>query len=321
MRSTRSLLTLAAAVATGAACGGGVPPDDGPPRVALVLKTLNNSFFIDMEAGAREAASRLGVDLVVQAAEREIDVEKQMQIVENLIQTRVAALCITPSGSREIIPAIEKANRAGIPVVIVDTRVDPAAAAQAGVAIASFVGSDNREGGRLAGEHLVEITGGSARVAVLEGIPGHETADSRLQGFQEALAAAPGVTVVASQPANWERDLGFNVFQNILQANPDVDAVFAANDMMALGAVEAIAAAERTGQIRVIGFDAVADAREAIEAGTMTASVAQLPVEMGRRAVETAVAILAGEDVPAEQTVPIKLVTRSGSGAGSDGRP
>jgi len=106
-------------------CQRGSEQADGGPRIALVLKTANNPFFIDMQKGAEEAAKKLGVNLIVQAAEREVDVEKQMQIIENLIQARVAALCITPSGSREVVPAIDKANRAGIPVVIVDTRVDP----------------------------------------------------------------------------------------------------------------------------------------------------------------------------------------------------
>jgi ribose transport system substrate-binding protein len=219
--AVRLLVVIVAAWSlTSAGCGRGAPPSGGKPRVALVLKTLNNPFFIDMQKGAQEAAARLEVDLVVQAAERETDVDKQMQIVENLIQTKVAALCITPSGSREIVPAIVKANAAGIPVVAVDTRVDVAAAAEAGAKVASFVGSDNYEGGRLAGELLAKVTGGKARVAVLEGIPGHETGDSRLRGFKEAIKAAPGIEIVASQPANWERDLGFNVFQNMLQAHP-----------------------------------------------------------------------------------------------------
>ncbi len=280
------------------------------PRVALVLKTLNSPFFIDMQRGAREAAVRMKVDLVVQAAEREVDVEKQMQIIENLIQTGVKALCVTPSGSKEIVPALVKANRAGIPVVVVDTRVDPKAAAEAGLTSDVFVGSDNYEGGRIAGAHLLALTGGKARVTILEGIPGHETGDSRLEGFRDAVKDAPGVRILASQTANWERDQGFTVFQNLLQAHPDTDAVFACNDMMALGAVEAIAAAGRTGKVTVIGFDAVEDARKAIASGAMAASVAQFPSEMGRLAVESAAKLLRGEKPPADQRVRIELVTK-----------
>jgi len=296
-----------------AGCTRPAPDSAAPakPRVALVLKTLNNPFFIDMQKGAQEAATRLGVDLVVQAAEREVDVDKQMQIIENLIQTGVQALCITPSGSKEVVPAIAKANAARIPVVIVDTRVDVAAATEAGIRLDGFVGSDNYEGGKVAGEHLIQVTGGKARVGLLEGIPGHETGDSRLKGFHDAVKNAPGVKVVASQTANWERDQGFTVFQNMLQAHPEIDALFACSDMMALGAVEAIAAAGKTGKIRVIGFDAVDDARKAIAAGTILASVAQFPSEMGRLAVEDAVKLIRGEKPEAEQKVRIELVTKA----------
>ena len=289
---------------------GGEQSSGGKQRIALVMKTANNPFFIEMQKGAEEAARKLNVDLVVQAAEREVDVEKQMQIVENLIQTRVAALCVTPSGSREIVPAIEKANRAGIPVVIVDTRVDAKALSESGGKIATFIGSDNYEGGKLAGEFLVKQLGGKGKVAVLEGIPGHETGDSRLRGFRDALKAAPGVEIVASQTANWERDQGFNVFQNILQSHPDVQAVFACSDLMALGAVEAIAAAKKTGQIAVVGFDALSEARDAVRQGTMVATVAQSPDQMGALAVENAYRILKGEQVKEEYVVPIKLITK-----------
>jgi ribose transport system substrate-binding protein len=311
MKTLRSKAALAAVLAL-AGCSRPAPEPGAAakPRVALVLKTLNNPFFIDMQKGATEAAERLGVDLVVQAAEREVDVDKQMQIIENLIQTGVGALAITPSGSREVVPAIAKANAAKIPVVIVDTRVDEKAAAEAGIKLDGFVGSDNYEGGRVAGQHLVQVTGGKANVGLLEGIPGHETGDSRLKGFHDAIKDSPGVKVVASQTANWERDQGFSVFQNMLQAHPEIDALFACSDMMALGAIEAIAAAGKTGKIRVIGFDAVDDARKAIEAGTLLASVAQFPSEMGRLAVEDAVALIRGGRPPAERKVRIELVTK-----------
>jgi ribose transport system substrate-binding protein len=288
---------------TSLSCQRGAEQTGGPPRIALVLKTANNPFFIDMQKGAEEAAKKLGVNLIVQAAEREVDVEKQMQIIENLIQAKVAALCVTPSGSREIVPAIEKANRAAIPVIIVDTRVDPKAMSESKGKIATFIGSDNYEGGKLAGEFLAKRLGGKGKVAVLEGIPGHETGDSRLKGFREAIKATPGIEIVASQTANWERDQGFNVFQNILQSHPDVQAVFACSDLMALGA-------KKTGQIAVVGFDASTEAREAVQKGTMDATVAQSPAEMGALAVENAYRVIKGEQVKDEYVVPIKLITK-----------
>jgi ribose transport system substrate-binding protein len=304
------LATLLVAVTTAGCNRGERAATGGRPRIGLVLKTLNSPFFIEMQRGAEEAAKRLDVDLVVQAAEREVDVEKQMQIIENLIQARVSALAVTPAGSREVVPAVSKANQANIPVVIVDTRLDVKAAADAGVKTVSFVGSDNFRGGQLIGEHLVKSSGGHATVAILEGIPGHETGDSRVRGFRDATKNSPGITIVASQTANWERDQGFTVFQNMLQAHPDIDTLFACNDLMALGAIEAIAAAQRTGKIRVLGFDALQDARRAITAGTMEATVAQYPGEMGRVAIESALKAIKGEAVTSDIGVRIALVTK-----------
>jgi ribose transport system substrate-binding protein len=310
VRNVTFCLILIAAVLSScnretARVGGG-----GKPTIALVLKTLNHPYFVDMRRGAQEAADRLGVTLQVQAAEREIDVEKQMQIVENLIQTGIQALAITPSGSREIVSALVKARDARVPIIVVDTRLDPKAAADAGVHAETFVGSDNYEGGKLAGEYLVKATSGKAHVGILEGIPGHETGDSRLRGFRDAVKDTTGVTIVASQPANWERDQGFNVFQNMLQAHPDIDSVFACSDLMALGALEAISAAHRTGSIKVVGFDALDDAKKAIAEGTMAASVAQFPAEMGRVAIESAVRVIRGEKIPDDIKVKLELVTR-----------
>jgi ribose transport system substrate-binding protein len=309
MRHLALLLVLALAAVSGS-CNRTPPADNSKKTVALVLKTLNHPFFVDMRRGAQEAADRLGVTLQVQAAEREIDVDKQMQIVENMLQTGIDVLAITPSGSREIVSALVKASKANVPIVIVDTRLDAKAAEAAGVKPQTFIGSDNYEGGKLAGEYVVSSSGGKARVGILEGIPGHETGDSRLRGFRDAVAKAPGITIVASQPANWERDQGFNVFQNMLQAHRDIDTVFAASDLMALGAIEAIAAAGRTGKIRVVGFDALDDAKKAVEAGTMAATVAQFPYDMGKAAVESAVKILAGEKLPPDIMVKLEMVTK-----------
>ncbi len=311
MKPPQILLLLAALVSL-AGCNrsekSAVPGVAGQPTIALVVKTLNNPFFIEMQKGAEDAAKKLGANLIVQAAEREIDVERQMQIIENLIERKVSALCITPSGSREIVPVIVKANKANIPVLIVDTRADEKALAAAGGKIATFIGSDNYDGGKIAGAFMTEKLGGKGSVIVLEGIPGHETGDARLRGFRETIAKSPNIKIVASQPANWERDQGFNVFQNLLQANPDVSGLFACSDLMALGALEAIAAAGKTGKIVVVGFDAQPEAREAIKQGRMAATVAQFPARMGGTAVEYAVRIVRGESVPAFTPVAIELV-------------
>jgi ribose transport system substrate-binding protein len=304
-------LVLLGAGLTGCHRGDSDADAAGGPRIALVCKTLNSPFFLDMKRGAEAEAKALGANLVVQAPERELDVEKQMQIVENLIQTRVQALCLTPSGSRELVPVIAKANKAGIPVIIVDTRLDEAALTSEGAQTLTFIGSDNYDGGRLAGQHIARIfEGSSAKVALLEGIPGHETADSRLRGFRDAVNGITHVQIVASQTANAERDQGFNVTQNLLQAHRDLNAIFAGNDLMALGALEAVAAAGRTEQVKIIGFDAIDEARKEIAAGRMEASVAQNPAEMGRLAVRHALEAIGGTTLPPFIPVKIELITR-----------
>ncbi len=279
------------------------------PRVALVLKTLDSPFFDSLRQGAEDAATEAGLDLIVQAAEREVDVQSQMQVIGNLIETQVDVLLIDPVGSGEVLPLILKANEAGIPVLILDTRIDSTTASERGVEIETFVGSDNYQGGVVAGEFILKQMSGKAKVAILEGISGHETADSRLKGFLAALRGHDGMQILASQSANWEREHGFSVTQDLLQAHPDLNVVFACNDMMALGAVEAIKAAGKSDQIIVVGFDAVEEARLAIADGSMLASVAQLPSEIGRIGVETAVQILEGKDVPEEIPVQIELIT------------
>lgn len=303
-------VVLVVVVVCFSACQRGDQQSDGRPTVALILKTLNNPFFIDMQKAAEETAKKLNVNLIVQAAEREVDVEKQMQIIENLIQRQVDVICVTPSGSKEIVPAIVKANRANIPVIVVDTQVDAEALLQSSAEITTFIGSDNVEGGRIAGEYIIERLAGQGKVAVLEGIPGHETGDARLTGFYQAVKNAPGIEVVASQTANWERGQGFNVFQNILQSHPGIEALFACNDMMALGAIEAIAASGNTGRIVVVGFDAVDDARTSILKGEMAGSIAQYPSEMGRLAVELALDIINGKVLSGFNGTRIDLITK-----------
>jgi ribose transport system substrate-binding protein len=310
MRIT-TLIWLLALLGLGVGChrNPDAATESGKPRVALVMKTLNSPFFLDMKQGAEAAAKELGVELIVQAPERELDVDKQMQIVENLIQTRVSVLCLTPSGSKELVPVVGKANKANIPVIVVDSRLDEATVRADRVTYATFIGSDNFEGGKIAGQHVGACLQGRANVALLEGIPGHETADSRIRGFRAGVAAFPNVKIIASQPANAERDQGFTVMQNLLQAHRNLDAVFACNDLMALGALEAIAAANAVGKVKVLGFDAVDEARKEIAAGRMEASIAQNPAEMGRMAVAAAARLLKGESVTNYLPVKIELIT------------
>lgn len=311
---TAALATLLVLVVMGAAMSyraqSVLEARDDRPAVGMVLKTLSNPFWVEMEKAANQAARAAGVRLIVQAAERETDVEKQMQIIENLIEKGVQALIIAPAGSREVVSAIRKANDAGIPVLIVDSRADQETLDQMEATVATFIGSDNREGGRLAGDFLASRLDGKGRVVLLEGIAGHESTDARKEGFLSALSSHPEVALAASQTANAEQEKAYNVTQNILQADPDVQGLFACNDVMALGALKAALDMGRDDLV-VVGFDASDDARNAVRAGTMAGSVAQYPGEMGRLGVESALKLLGGESLPPYIPTKVEVIDAS----------
>jgi ribose/xylose/arabinose/galactoside ABC-type transport system permease subunit/ABC-type sugar transport system substrate-binding protein len=277
--------------------------EEGALTVAFVPKALNSPFWAAMETAAAREAEEQRVHLVSLAADRETDVERQYQIIENLIQQGVDAILLAPAGSKELVTAIRKANDVGIPVLLLDTRIDGAAAESVGAEVLTYIGSDNFEGGAVAGRYLAEKLGGTGNVAIIEGISGHETADQRRLGFLKGIAEHPGIRVVASQTANWERALAYNVAENLLQAHPEIDAIFAANDEMALGAVEAADAAQRLDRISVVGFDAIPDALANIRTGRLLGSVAQFPSEMGRLGVMHAAALLREGRLPPEEVL------------------
>lgn len=281
------------------------------PKIVLIVKTLNNPFFVDMEKGALDEIKKYPkYELLVQGADQETDVEMQMQILESMIQKKPKVICIVPSGSKEVLSGIVKANEAGIPVIIVDTRVGEKQAKALGAKYATFIGSDNYEGGQIAGKFIAKKLDGRGNVVIIEGIAGHETGEKRKNGCIDAFKKFPDIKIVASQTANWDRDQGLNVTQNILQANPDVDAIFACNDEMALGAVQAVNQMGKKGKILIVGFDATDDAKRAIRNGDMAGSIAQYPGEMGKEAVENAIKLINGEKIPHEIPTKVEMITK-----------
>lgn len=257
-------------------------------KMGVVLKSLANPFYVTMQEAIEEKGKELGVEIILQAPEKETDTEKQMQIMENMITQQVDAIILTPNGSTELAPAVKKCNNAGIPVIVVDTRLDETAMKESGATTVSFIGSDNYYGGQVAAEEMKKAIG-EGKVAVLEGVSGHESSVARVSGFSDKAEELGGLEIVASQPADWDQEKGYTVFQNILQANPDITGLFAANDMMALGAVKAIEDAGMSEKITVIGFDATDDAKVSIKDGKMLGSIAQSPADMGTTALETAI--------------------------------
>jgi ribose transport system substrate-binding protein len=268
--------------------------------LGLSLSTLNNPFFVTLAEGATEAAEAAGVELIIVDAQD--DPAQEATNIEDLIQRGVDAILINPTDADAIVPSIQKANAAGIPVFTVDR-------AASGGEVVSHIASDNVSGGTMAAEFLCEAIGGTGTVVELEGIAGTSAARDRGQGFNDYMSAScSDVEIVARQTANFNRAEGLSVFENILQAEPEIDGVFAHNDEMILGAIEAAKAAGRAADIVFVGFDAVDDAVAAVDAGDLAATVAQQPAVMGQLGVETAVAYLSGQSVTPFIPVDLALV-------------
>lgn len=269
--------------------------NSGSGAVGFSVSTLNNPFFVSLSEGAKAEAEKQGVKLVVVDAGD--DAAKQTNDIEDLISRNVSVLIVNPVDSDAVAPAVQNAVSKGIKVISVDRVVN-------GVEVDCQIASDNVAGAKMATEYLVELIGEGAKAAELEGVPGASATIDRGAGFHEAADAA--LEVVASQTANFNRAEGMNVMENILQSSPEVKGVFAHNDEMALGAVEAVAASGK--DIKIIGFDATEDAVTAVKAGKMAATVAQKPELMGETAVQTAMKLINGETVEKSLPVEVELI-------------
>jgi len=275
--------------------------------IALVTKAMDSEFWLSVADGAKAgAAERPGVKLTIVAPDREINVDQQVSILEDQVRRGVKALVVSPAGSAQVMSALELASSRGIPVVLIDTDAPFAKKV-------SYIGTDNRRGGQLAAKCLVDRLAGKGEVALISGVPGNESQDARAQGFIDAVAQVPGMKLVAQQPANSERSLGLTVMENILTAHPDVKGVFATNDQMALGAMEALDARGLRGKIAIVGFDATKEAVQATVDGKLAGSVAQNPRAMGQKGVEAALAALDGRPVDKRIDTGTELVTKENS--------
>lgn len=262
-------------------------------KIGLVVSTQNNPFFVTLKEGAVQKANELGYELIVLDSQN--DPSKELGNVEDLLVKGVDVLLINPTDSDAVVSSVRAANRSKIPVVTLDRAAN-------GGKVVSHVASDNVLGGEVAGNYIVEKLGGKGKVVELEGIPGTTAARDRGEGFNKAIAGK--LEVVAKQSADFDRTKGLTVMENILQAQPEINAVFAHNDEMALGALKAIEASGRK-NIVVVGFDATDDAVAAVKAGKLSATVAQKPAEIGAIGVEVADKIIKKEAV--QENVPVAL--------------
>ncbi len=291
-------VAVAALALTATACNSG-SGSSSDIKVGLSVSTLNNPFFVQLKSGAQAEAKKEGVDLTVTDAQN--DASQQANQLQNFTSQNVKAIVVNPVDSDAAGPAVKAANKAGIPVVAADRGVNKAE-------LATTVASDNVEGGRLAAKTLAESLGGKGTVVVLQGTAGTSAANERGRGFNEGITAYPGIKVVAQQSADFDRTKGLDVMTNLLQAHSDVTGVFAQNDEMALGAVKALGDKAGT-SVKVVGFDGTPDGLTAVRNGTLFASVAQQPKELGKLAVQNAVKAAKGEKLDDLVKVPVKVVT------------
>ncbi|MCM3672685.1 MULTISPECIES: ribose ABC transporter substrate-binding protein RbsB [Peribacillus] len=266
-------------------------------KVGVSISTLNNPFFVSLKDGIEKEAKEKGMKVTVVDAQD--DTAKQISGIEDLILQEVDVLLVNPTDSAAITSAVKDANDAGIPVITIDRSSDEGD-------IETFIASDNVAGGEMAAEYLVKELGEKAKVVELEGVSGASATRERGKGFHNI--ADKQLDVLTSQTAEFDRTKGLNVMENILQGNNDVQAVFAHNDEMALGAIEAIKAAGK--DIIVIGFDGNDDALKAVEKGELKATIAQQPALIGEKAVNAAEKVLKGDKVDDTISVPLKLVTK-----------
>ena len=275
---------------------------DNKPKIGMVLSTLNNPFFVNMKDGAEKEAEKLGYDLVVLDSQN--DLAKERANVEDLIQLGVIALLINPTDSDAVVKTVEVANKSNIPVITLDRQAN-------GGKITSHIASDNIKGGEMAAEYVLDKfkdEKGPINVVEIQGIPGASATRDRGEGFHNIMDKNDKFNFISIQAADFDRQKGLQVMENIIQANPNIQVVFAHNDEMALGAVKAIKASGINAL--VIGFDGNDDAKDSIDANEMTATIAQQPDLIGALGVELANKIYNGESIKDKIAADLKVYTK-----------
>ncbi|WIE48064.1 sugar ABC transporter substrate-binding protein [Pseudomonas sp. GM17] len=284
------------------------------PKVALVMKSLANEFFLTMEDGAKayQKDHAADFDLVSNGIKDETDTANQIRIVEQMIVSKVNALVIAPADSKAMVPVIKKAVDAGITVINIDNQLDPAVLKSKNISV-PFVGPDNRKGARLVGEYLAKDLKAGDEVGIIEGVSTTTNAQQRTAGFKDAMAAAQ-IKVVSLQSGDWEIDAGNRVAAAMLSEYPNLKALLAGNDSMAVGAVSAVRAAGKAGKVKVVGYDNINAIKPMLKDGRVLATADQFAAKQAVFGIETALKILKGEKVDGGANgvieTPVELVTQ-----------
>ncbi len=271
-------------------------------KVGFAVSTLSNPFFVSMRDAGTERAEELGIDLVTLDAQD--DVSKQVSQIQDLIVRKVDVLIVNPVDSDAISLAVQEANRANIPVITVTRPANNGEVEQ-------HFDVDNKECGSMVANKLVEDLDGKGDVAILEGLPGAVSTEDRQKGFMEVVDNHEDLEVITSLTANYSRSEGYSVTEDIIESNPNLDAVYAHNDEMALGAVRALSAANKLDQVNVYGIDAIDDALKAVQNNEMSATIMQQPKLQMETAVESANKLINGETLDEKIVyIPVKLIDK-----------
>jgi ribose transport system substrate-binding protein len=293
---------------TPAAPGGKPAEAPAAKKVALVMKTLTNPFFIEMEKGARRAQKELGIELLVKTASQETSIEQQVQIIEELIRLKADAIVIAPGDSLRLVPALKSAQEAGIRIINIDNRLDPEAMQKQGMSPVPFISVDNEKAAYASARFIAQQVQKPTKAAILEGIRSADNARQRKNGAERAFKENPLVSLVAMESANWKIDEGYEVTRKLFTLHPDIGLLFCANDMMALGALKYLQESGKQG-VKVAAYDALEEAQQAVKAGKLAVTVDQQAAEQGYQGVVSAMRALKGEPVPEVVLVETRLVT------------
>lgn len=277
----------------------------GDANIAAVIKGLDNPFFQAMEDGINTQAQEDGVQVEIQAATSITDTTGQAEKLTAMAQQDYNCFVVNPISGTNLVQALAPVSAAGTPIVNIDSPIDPDAVQEADLKLTTYIGTDNKSAGNLAGEHMIEVVK-SGEVALVGGIAGDVTSQARLDGFTEAVDGT--LDIVQTVAADWERQKALTAATDIMRANPDLKGFFAANDDMGLGIARAVANEGKTGKIAVISVDGNEDALKAVKAGDLTATVAQYPYEIGALGVQACEAAVAGQEVPTNIVSPVALV-------------
>jgi ribose transport system substrate-binding protein len=279
------------------------------PKIALIMKSLANDFFATMADGARrhQAEHAAEYELLVSGIKNETDLTEQVNLVEQAVAQGAAAIVIAPADSKALVPALRRAQEAGVVIVNIDNRLDAEVVKQSGLTV-SFVGPDNRDGARRVGMALATKLKLGDQVAIIEGVTTAFNGQQRRAGFEDAMQAA-GMKLLAVQSGEWEMDKANTVAANLLSAHPELKALLCANDNMAIGAVTAVAAAGKKGQVLVVGFDDIAAVKSLLADGSLVATANQHADQLAVFGIERALASLKSGKSGEDQTTAVDLVT------------